>query len=463
MDGAAQIVTPAFVSLLCICIVFVPMFFLHGRRALPVRADGRSGDVGDGRARSSCRARWCRRWRTICCASTRRTPTCTASTGRCRRSRNPLVRFQRGFERRFERFRARLSRAADAGAAPPRRLRRSASSSFVFASFALAPFLGRDFFPSVDAGQILMHVRTRVGTRVEESANQFADIQKAIRQIIPPDELGDAGRQHRHAGQRHQHDLQQHRHDRHAGRRHPDQAQRRTTGRPPNTSASLREELPARFPGVTFSFLPADIISQILNFGAPAPIDLQIRGPNLDANFAYAQKLLRRLRHVPGPGRRAHPAVARQPGLQRRRRPHARAICRRDRARRDQQHGGQPRRQQPGRADLLAQSRQRRVLSDRDADAAIPDRLARTRCRTCRSRRPARRRRRSARIADINRATPQRGRLAIQHPADGPDLRHHAGPRSRRGRGRRAEGRRRDGERACRRARRSSCSARCGP
>ena len=60
---------------------------------------------------------------------------------------------------------------------------------FVFASFALTPFLGRDFFPSVDAGQILMHVRTRVGTRVEESANQFADIQKAIRQIIPPDEL----------------------------------------------------------------------------------------------------------------------------------------------------------------------------------------------------------------------------------------------------------------------------------
>src|SRR6202012_3605026 len=61
---------------------------------------------------------------------------------------------------------------------------------FVFGSFALAPFLGRDFFPSVDAGQILMHVRTRIGTRVEESANQFADIQKAIRRIIPPEELG---------------------------------------------------------------------------------------------------------------------------------------------------------------------------------------------------------------------------------------------------------------------------------
>src|SRR5258707_3614564 len=61
-----------------------------------------------------------------------------------------------------------------------------------------------------------------------------------------------------------------------------------------------REELPTRFPGTTFSFLPADIISQILNFGAPAPIDVQIRGPNLAANFAYAQNLLRKLRHIPG-------------------------------------------------------------------------------------------------------------------------------------------------------------------
>src|SRR5258708_36420404 len=103
-------------------------------------------------------------------------------------SRNPLVRFQRGFEARFQRvrlgYRELLSMA----------LRRrtvfvTGFLAFVFGSFALTPFLGRDFFPSVDAGQILMHVRTRVGTRVEESANQFAEIQKAIRQIIPPEEL----------------------------------------------------------------------------------------------------------------------------------------------------------------------------------------------------------------------------------------------------------------------------------
>ena len=170
---------------------------------------------------------------------------------------------------------------------------------FVAGSFALTPFLGRDFFPSVDAGQILMHARTRVGTRVEESANQFAEIAKAIRQIIPPERDRHHRRQHRHAGQRHQHDLQQHRHDRHAD---GDIQIKLREGHRPTADyvEALREELPARFPGVTFSFLPADIISQILNFGAPAPIDLQIRGPNLQANYAYAQELLRKLRHVPG-------------------------------------------------------------------------------------------------------------------------------------------------------------------
>ena len=159
----------------------------------------------------------------------------------------------------------------------------------------------------------------------------------------------------------------------------------------------LREELPARFPGVTFSFLPADIISQILNFGAPAPIDLQIRGPQLAGEFRLRAGTAAPAAPCAGPCRRAHPAIAQQSGLQRRCRPHARAICRRHRARRDQQHGGQPRRLEPGRADLLAQSGQRRVLFDRDADAAIPDGLAERAARTCRSRRRAGRSRRSAR------------------------------------------------------------------
>jgi multidrug efflux pump subunit AcrB len=170
---------------------------------------------------------------------------------------------------------------------------------FVAASFALTPFLGRDFFPSVDSGQILMHARTRVGTRVEETANQFADIQKAIRQIIPPHDLATIvdnigmpisgiNMTYNATGT--------------IGTQDGDVQIKLREGHRPTADyvKALREELPGRFPGVQFSFLPADIISQILNFGAPAPIDVQIRGANLTANYAFAQRLLRRLVHVPG-------------------------------------------------------------------------------------------------------------------------------------------------------------------
>ncbi len=297
MDGAAQIVTPAFVSLLCICIVFVPMFFLQGV--------ARFLFVPMAEAVMSAMA---------CSFILSRTLVPTMANYLLRKhashtdlhgldgplapSRNPLVRFQRGFEARFERFRLGY-RELLTMALGRRAIFIAGFLVFVICSFALTPFLGRDFFPSVDAGQILMHARTRVGTRVEESANQFADIEKAIRQIIPAHELatvvdnigmpgsginmtynntGTIGTQDG--------DIQiKLRHD-----------QRPTA----DYVRTLREELPNRFPGVTFSFLPADIISQILNFGAPAPIDLQIRGPDLTANYAYAQELLRRLRHVAG-------------------------------------------------------------------------------------------------------------------------------------------------------------------
>ena len=203
-------------------------------------------------------------------------------------------RFQRGFEARFERVRDGLSRPAGAWRWRTARCSSSASWRSSLASFALAPFLGRNFFPSVDAGQILMHARAPVGTRVEETADQFADIEKAIRQIIPPREIATHRRQHRHAGQRHQHDLQQHRHDRHAGRRHPDQADARTTADRRLCARAARGAAARASPASTFSFLPADIISQILNFGAPAPIDVQVRGSDLDGQLrAYANKLLR--------------------------------------------------------------------------------------------------------------------------------------------------------------------------
>jgi multidrug efflux pump subunit AcrB len=213
-------------------------------------------------------------------------------------SRNPLVWLQRGFERRFERFRQGY-RELLALALSARPVFIIGFLAFVVGSFALIPYLGRDFFPSVDAGQILMHARVQVGTRVEESANKFAELQKAIRQIIPPEDLdavvdnigfpvSGINMTYNATGT--------------IGSQDGDIQIKLKEGHRPTAEyvRMLREELPRQFPGVTFAFLPADIISQILNFGAPAPIEVQIRGPDLAGNYAFAHKLLSQLRHVPG-------------------------------------------------------------------------------------------------------------------------------------------------------------------
>lgn len=297
MDGAAQIVTPAFVSLLCICIVFVPMFFLPGvsRFLFVPMAEAVMAAM-------------------VCSFILSRTLVPTMANyllrphaphtdmhgldGPLPRSRNPLVRFQRGFERRFENVRL-AYRELLTLAFQRRAVFVAGFLLFVAGSFALVPFLGRDFFPTVDAGQILMHARLKVGTRVEQSSQQFAEIQKAVRQIIPPDELdtmvdnigfpvSGINMTYNNTGT--------------IGSSDGDIQIKLREGHRPTADyvRILREEMPARFPGVTLSFLPADIISQILNFGAPAPIDVQVRGPNLQANYAHAQKLMRQMKHVPG-------------------------------------------------------------------------------------------------------------------------------------------------------------------
>ena len=295
LDGAEQIVTPAFVSLLCICIVFVPMFFLAGVPHflfVPLAEAVMSAMVWSfilSRTLVPTMAKY------LLHKHVARTE---GAQGAPPPSRNPLVHLQRGFEHRFERarlaYREMLSLA----------LRHRTAFvvcflAFVIASFALAPYLGRDFFPEVDGGQILMHVRTHVGMRVEESAVQFAEIEKVIRQIIPPREfetlvdnigfpISSINKTYNNTGT--------------IGTQDGEIQIKLADGHRPTREylRTLREELPARFPGTTFSFLPADIISQILNFGAPAPIEIQIRGPQLADNFAYAQSLLRRLRHIPG-------------------------------------------------------------------------------------------------------------------------------------------------------------------
>jgi multidrug efflux pump subunit AcrB len=291
LDGANQIVTPAFVSLLCICIVFVPMFFLTGvaRFLFVPMAEA---------------VMFAMMWSFI--LSRTLVPTMANyllkphvhHEGGPPPTRNPLVMFQRGFEARFERFRQGYRDLLSLALAH-RPSFVTGFLAFVAVSFLLVPFLGRNFFPAVDAGNILMHVRTQIGTRVEETAGQLADVQKAIRKIIPPHEIetvtdnigmpiSGINMTYNNTGV--------------IGPSDGDiQIKLKEDHRPTAEHVqALRERLPQLFPGMTFAFLPADIVSQILNFGAPAPIDLQVRGANLEANFAYANRLLGRIRKIPG-------------------------------------------------------------------------------------------------------------------------------------------------------------------
>jgi multidrug efflux pump subunit AcrB len=295
LDGAAQIVTPAFVSLLCISIVFVPMFFLDGvpRFLFVPLAEA----VIFAMAWSFLLSR------TLVPTMAKymlhpHAPSGSSAHAAAPASRNPLVRFQRGFETRFERIRGGY-RALLARLIVHRRAFLPAFFACVLLSFLLVPFLGRNFFPSVDSGQILMHVRAQVGTRVEETANRFAEIENAVRQIIPPSQLAtladniglpisSINMTYNNTGMigSQDGDIQIALKPGHAA---SDEYIRR-----------MREQLPRRFPGISFAFLPADIVSQILNFGSPAPINIQVRGASIAADMVYAQELLARVRHVPG-------------------------------------------------------------------------------------------------------------------------------------------------------------------
>jgi len=302
LDGAEQIVRPAFVSLLCICIAFVPMFFLPGiagflfapmakavvfamiasfvlsRTLVPTMGnyllrDHASGHTVEVMLRHDAQA------------------------GRPG-TRNPFRRLQHGFERRFERVRAYYVSVLDFALAR-RRAFVPAFLGVVLISFALIPLLGRNFFPTVDAGQINLHVRAPVGTRLEETAALFDHIEDRIRGIVPPDELvsivdniglpvSGINRAYSNTGG--------------VGPQDGDILITLAKGHRPTAGyvRALRKALPDDFPGSTFSFLPADIISQILNFGAPAPIDVMVTGPNIGANEAYAHGLVARMSHIAG-------------------------------------------------------------------------------------------------------------------------------------------------------------------
>jgi multidrug efflux pump subunit AcrB len=293
LDGASQIVIPAFVSLLCICIVFIPMFFMSGVARflfVPMAESVIFAMIFSfllSRTLVPTMAKYLLHMHVA-----------RAGDGAPPPSRNPLVRFQHGFEARFERMRAGYHDLL-ALAVEHRRLFLAGFAGFIAVSFLLAPFLGRNFFPQVDGGQILLHVRAPVGMRVEETAARFSDVEKAIRGVIPAAEVGAIADNvgtylssintiYNNTGT--------------IGESDGDIQISLNEGHAPTADyvSRLRQQLPRRFPGMSFSFLPADIVSQILNFGAPAPIDLQVRGNDLGADYAYANKLLAQIRHIPG-------------------------------------------------------------------------------------------------------------------------------------------------------------------
>jgi multidrug efflux pump subunit AcrB len=297
IDGASQIVVPAFVSLLCICIVFIPMFFLSGVARflfVPMAESVMFAMVCSfllSRTLVPTMAKYLLHMH-LAHADERQDGTGPAP------SRNPLVRFQRGFEALFVRLRAGYHDLLGL-AIGHRRVFVGGFIGFIAVSFLLAPFLGRNFFPQVDGGQVLLHVRAPVGMRIEETAARFTDVERAIREVIPPADvaaivdnigtyLSSINTIYNNTGT--------------IGESDGDIQISLNEGHAPTADyvSRLRDQLPRRFPGMTFSFLPADIVSQILNFGAPAPIDLQVRGNDLGADYAYANKLLAQIRHIPG-------------------------------------------------------------------------------------------------------------------------------------------------------------------
>jgi multidrug efflux pump subunit AcrB len=289
MDGARQITQPAFVSLLCICVAFVPMFSLQGV----------AGFLFVPMAMSVCFAM-------IASFILSRTlvPTLALyllkphAEEHAALGDNAFARLQKRFESGFadtrESYRNLLALAMTR--------RRPFVFTFlgaVLASMILVPFLGQDFFPSVDSGQITLHARTPPGTRIEDTTQIVAQIEREVRRVIPRAELqtivdnvglnqsptnmiynntGTSGLQDS--------DIFITLNEKH--------------GRSADHVRTLRERLPRLFPTVTFSYPPPDITSQILNFGAPAPLDVQITGTDHDATEAFGFRILRQIRSIPG-------------------------------------------------------------------------------------------------------------------------------------------------------------------
>src|SRR5438034_3973457 len=293
--GAGEIALPAMVSTLCICIVFVPMFFLTGvaRFLFAPLAEAVVFAVLASYALSRTLVPTLVMWFERNVNHHEHTNAAQVSPWI-----RPLVIFQRGFERMFDRFRQSYQKLL--GTIFDHRLLFAALFlAFCVCSWLLVPFLGQDFFPSVDAGTFRLHVRAHTGTRLEETAVLIDRVEESIRREIPAKELqgiidnlgipiSGINLSYNDSGT--------------AGPADADIMVSLNTGHRPTADyvRNLRLALNRDFPGVTFYFLPADIVSQTINFGLPAPYDIQVLGRDLAGNQKVAANIAENLRHVRG-------------------------------------------------------------------------------------------------------------------------------------------------------------------
>lgn len=290
LDGSEQIGAPLLVSTLCICVVFLPMFFLGGvaRYLFVPLAEAVVFSM-------------------IASFIVSRSLVATLAMYLLKAkhehdhgapSRNPLVRFQRGFERAFEQLRQRYQALLTA-LVNRRGVFIGGFLAACVATFLLAPFLGQDFFPTSDSGQLILHVRAKSGTRIEETARLVDEVEASIRKQIPANEIDNildnvglpySGINFMHAtsgliG---------------AGDADIMVSLKKKHHPTADYARQLRRMLPGEFPSASFAFLPADMVTQILNFGLPAPIDIQIDGADIDKNRQVADQILSKVQHVPG-------------------------------------------------------------------------------------------------------------------------------------------------------------------
>ncbi len=292
LDGANQIVVPAFVSLLSICIVFIPMFFLSGVQKylfVPLAEAVIFAMIASfilSRTLVPTLAKYLLRAHI------------ESEQHASSPSRNPLVRFQHGFENIFTRVREKYRQLLQL-ALSRRRPFIIGFLGFVLISFLLLPWLGRNFFPVVDGGQIKLHIRAQTGTRLEETARLCDEVERQIRKEIPADEIDNmvdniglpvSGINLTYSNSSP------------IGPGDADVLISLKNGHRPTEQyvEALRAHLPDEFPTATFAFLPADIVSQILNFGMPSPIDIQVIGFKREENQKYAALVMSRLKKIPG-------------------------------------------------------------------------------------------------------------------------------------------------------------------